>query len=53
MKYAYLNASSSSFRQGKWANRERGKQGALEAAGVVGVGGGGEEDVAMVLDLAP
>ena len=51
---SYLNASSSSFRQGKWANRERGKQGAQEAAGDVSADRVGEEEDAILresLDL--
>ena len=48
----YLNASSSSFRQVKWANRERGKQGAQVAAGDVCVDRVGEEEDAIVLYAA-
>ena len=49
MDRPYLKASSSSFRHGKWANRERGKQGVQGAAGDVGVDRVGEEEDAIVL----
>ena len=44
----YLKASSSSFRHGRWATRERGKEGAPGAEGVGGADRIGEEEDAIV-----
>ena len=44
-----MKASSSSFRHGRWATRERGKEGALGAEGVGGADRIGEEEDAIGL----